>query len=127
MEIRNLNQLLDGLVKDEHSDIRMMKLTEDVISVFLARLTAGKKLPAHYHNAGQEIYQVLAGNGVFEMGDRVTDGIHWQVTQPVKAGDFFEVPAGKVHRLTGGSEDLRLVFFTPPSHLKEDRFFITGN
>lgn len=30
----------------------------------------------------------------------------------------------QVHRLSGGAEDLRLIFFTPPSHLGDDRIFI---
>lgn len=124
MEIRNVNDLLGDLVKDEKSDIRVLRLTEDVLSLYLARLTAGRKLPAHYHNHGSEIYQILAGDGTFEMGELTANGVQWSLTHAVKSGDIFEVPAGAVHRLTGGMEDLQLLFFTAPSHLSEDRTFL---
>jgi len=124
VDICNVNQLLGSLVKDEKSDIQVMKLTDDVLSLFLARLTAGKKLAAHYHNEGKEIYQILVGDGIFEMGEKTGDGVQWTISQPVTTGDIFEVPAGAVHRLSGGTEDLQLIFFTSPSHLNEDRFFL---
>ncbi len=124
MEIRNVNDLLGNLVKDENSDISVLRLTEGVLSLYLARLTAGRKLPAHFHNHGNEIYQILAGNGTFEMGELTADGVQWSLNRMVKSGDIFEVPAGAVHRLTGGMEDLKLIFFTAPSHLGEDRVFL---
>jgi len=125
MEIRNLHNLLGNLVKDEKSDIQVMRLTEDVLSIYLARLSAGKKLPAHYHTHGSEVYQILAGDGHFELGSREGDGVQWTLDRAVKAGDIFEVPEGAVHRLTGGSEDLQLIFFTSPTHLGGDRIFLS--
>jgi len=124
MEIRNLGQLLGQLVKDEKSDIQMLRLSDDVLSLFVARLSAGKKLPAHYHRQGSEIYQILAGDGRFELGELSEQGVHWEDSVCVGAGDVFEVPAGKVHRLSGGNEDLQLIFFAPPAHLGDDRTFI---
>lgn len=124
MEIHNLNRLLDDLVKDEKSDIQLLKLTDDLLSIFVARLSAGKKLPAHYHQAGREVYQILAGEGFFDLGEWTGDTVLWNDSLKIGAGDVFEVPAGKVHRLSGGAEDLQMVFFAPPSHLGEDRIFI---
>ncbi len=125
MEIRNLHQLSGSLVKDEKSDIQVLRLTDDVMSIYLARLTAGRKLPAHYHSHGREVYQILAGDGRFEMGELKEYGVQWTVNRVVGAGDIFEVPEGAVHRLTGGDEDLQLIFFTSPAHLGDDRTFIT--
>jgi mannose-6-phosphate isomerase-like protein (cupin superfamily) len=125
MEIRNLYQLSGNLIKDEKSDIQVLKLTDDAVSIYLARLTAGKKLPAHYHSYGSEVYQILAGDGRFEMGDLKESGVQWTFSQAVGAGDIFEVPEGAVHRLMGGINDLQLIFFTSPSHLGNDRTFIT--
>jgi mannose-6-phosphate isomerase-like protein (cupin superfamily) len=124
MEIRNLHHMSKNLVKDEKSDIQVLKLTDDALSIYLARLTAGKKLPAHYHSHGREVYQILAGNGRFEMGELRENGVQWTVSSMVGAGDILEVPEGAVHRLTGGVEDLQLIFFTSPSHLGDDRTFI---
>ncbi len=124
MEIRNINSLLENLVQDEESDLQVLQLTNDARSLYLACLKAGRKLPAHYHNHGSEVYQILDGNGIFELGQLATGSVQWMVHQQVAAGDIFEVPEGAVHRLTGGTEDLRLIFFTAPSHLNNDRTFI---
>jgi mannose-6-phosphate isomerase-like protein (cupin superfamily) len=124
MQTHNLKNVFSHLDKDEKSDIHMLQLTEGPTAIFAAELKAGKKLPAHFHNQGVEVYQILSGDGTFELG-QVTDGqVVWEECLPVKEGDLFEVQAGQVHRLSGGREDLRLLFITPPTHLGEDRTFI---
>jgi mannose-6-phosphate isomerase-like protein (cupin superfamily) len=125
MNIHNLNESFDRLVKDEKSDIQTCQVIEGELSLLIAELKAGKKLPAHYHTCGSEIYQVLSGEGRVELGERCENStIHWNEAFDLRAGDVFEVKAGRVHCLSGGDEDLRLIFFTPPSHLGEDRIFI---
>lgn len=126
MEIKNINQLFDHLVKDEKSDIQMLKLTDGIMSLLIAELKAGKKLPAHYHNKGTEIYQILSGEGKIELGELSCGTIIWNDNLHVKAGDIFEVLPKVVHRLSNDSgEVLRMIFFAPPSHLcDEDRTFI---
>ena len=126
MEIQNVNQLFDQLVKDEKSDIQMLKLTDGTMSLLLAELKADKKLPAHYHNEGTEIYQILSGEGKIEMGELSGGTVIWKDSFTIKAGDIFEVMPKVVHRLSNDSgEVLRMIFFAPPSHLcDEDRTFI---
>jgi mannose-6-phosphate isomerase-like protein (cupin superfamily) len=124
MKTHNLKDVFGHLDKDEKSDIHMLQLTEGPIAIFAAELKAGKKLPAHFHNEGAEIYQILGGDGTFELGQLVDGETRWEERLQVKEGDLFEVQAGKVHRLSGGKEDLRLLFITPPAHLGNDRTFI---
>lgn len=125
MQKQNINRLFDSLVDDPESDIRTTEVIHGSSSLWLAELKAGKKLPAHYHSEGVEIYQVLAGEGTIDLGQHTADdSVIWKQSLSLQAGDVLEVPADVVHRLTGGEQDLRLIFFTPPSHLGDDRFFI---
>lgn len=125
MEVNNLNQLFDHLIKDEESDIQTKHVINGDVSLLIAELKAGKKLPAHYHTKGGEIYQVISGKGCIELGQLSEDNrIEWNETFDLQAGDILEIEPLVVHRLLGGSEDLRLIFITPPSHLGEDRIFV---
>jgi mannose-6-phosphate isomerase-like protein (cupin superfamily) len=124
MQMHNMETIFAQLGQDAKSDIQMLKLTDGVMVLFAAELKAGKKLPAHYHREGSEVYQILGGDGVFELGQWDGVLVTWSDRVLVSAGDIFEVQAGLVHRLSGGAEDLRMIFFTPPSHLGEDRFFL---
>jgi mannose-6-phosphate isomerase-like protein (cupin superfamily) len=125
MKLHNLNELFGHLIKDEASDIQTLAVIQGDTSLLIAELKAGKKLPAHYHTRGSEIYQVLSGQGRVELGQLNGDNtIRWEYAFDLRAGDVFEVYPHQVHRLSGGAEDLRLIFFTPPSHLGDDRIFI---
>ena len=124
MQVHKLETVFAQLGQDVRSDIQMLKLTDGAMVLYAAELKAGKKLPAHFHCDGSEVYQILDGDGIFELGQ--WDGLQvlWSERLPVKTGDILEVQAGRIHRLSGGAEDLRMIFFTPPSHLGEDRIFI---
>ena len=126
MQIHNIKQCFQDLIPDSLSDIQTSTLINNpATALIIAELKAGRKLPAHYHLQNSEIYQVLSGNGLIELGTLTAEqAVNWEKSVMIKAGDVFEVPAGKVHRLTGGDADLRLVFITPPAHLADDRYFI---
>ena len=125
MEMQNINQLFDHLVKDEKSDIQMLKLTNGIMQLLIAELKAEKKLSAHYHNEGTEIYQILSGEGKIELGKLSGDTVIWNNSFTIKDGDVFEIMPNVVHRLSNEStEVLRMIFFAPPSHMGEDRTFI---
>ena len=125
MEIFNTKKLFGSLEQDEKSDIQIKKLTNGIMAVYIAELKAGKKLSAHYHKEGEEIYQILDGVGIIEIGKLSGDTILWNGSYEVNAGDIFEVAPKMVHRLSNnGTNSLRLIFFAPASHLGEDRIFI---
>jgi mannose-6-phosphate isomerase-like protein (cupin superfamily) len=119
-----LETVFSQLSQDVKSDIQMLKLTDGAMALFAAKLKAGKMLPAHYHRVGSEVYQILDGDGIFELGQWDGLKVVWSDRLPVRAGDIFEVQPGWVHLLSGGGEDLRMIFFAPPSHLGDDRCFI---
>ena len=124
MRMHKLETVFAQLSQDAKSDIQMLKLTEGAMVLFVAELKAGKKLPAHYHRVGTEVYQILGGDGIFELGQLDGEQVVWSDCLSVGQGDIFEVQPGWVHRMSGGGQDLRMIFFTPPSHLGEDRTFI---
>jgi mannose-6-phosphate isomerase-like protein (cupin superfamily) len=125
MEIFNTTHVFSSLQQDEKSDITLRRLTESSVSIYAAELKPEKKLPAHYHHTGGEIYQVVSGEGLMETGWDEGTSVVWTASFPIKAGDVFEVPPAMVHKLCNpGIEALRLIFFTPPSHLGEDRVFV---
>ena len=62
---------------------------------------------------------------LIELGQGDGTSVAWNASFLIKAGDVFEVPPAMVHKLSNpGIEALRLIFFTPPSHLGEDRLFV---
>ena len=125
MEILNVNQLFDQLIKDEKSDIQMLKLTNGIMQLLIAELKAEKKLSAHYHNEGTEVYQILSGEGKIELGELSSGTVIWNDSFTIRAGDVFEVMPNIIHRLSNdGCEVLRMIFFAPPSHMGEDRTFL---
>jgi mannose-6-phosphate isomerase-like protein (cupin superfamily) len=125
MEIYNIKNLFGSLMKDDKSDIQIKEVTGGTMAVYIAELQGGKKLSAHYHNEGDEIYQILEGEGRIEIGELSGDSVSWKNSYEVKAGDVFEIAPKMVHRLSNHSaESLQLIFFTKPSHLGEDRTFI---
>ena len=125
MEKLNIDASFKKLEQDEKSDIRILELIKGGTSFFIAELKPGKKLPAHYHNEGSEIYHVLAGKGKMELGTLSGEEVLWQKGLEITPNDILEVKPSTVHRLANdGDENLRIVFITPPSHLGDDRIFI---
>lgn len=125
MQINNIHNLFNRLVKDEKSDVHTLEVIHGSMSLWIAELKAGKILPAHYHNDGIEIYQVLDGQGNIELGDLSVDkSVTWKNDINLQPGDILEIKPGVVHRLIGGKKNLKLIFFAPPSHLDSDRVFL---
>jgi mannose-6-phosphate isomerase-like protein (cupin superfamily) len=125
MNVFNLNCCFNKLIQDEKSDIETLKLIDNEMSLIIAELKPERKLGAHYHTMGAEIYHVLEGEGAMEIGTIVNGQVYWEDNHLLKAGDVFEVLPNVVHRLANiGKNTLRLVFLAPPSHLSNDRIFI---
>lgn len=125
MEIFNTAKVFSSLQQDYKSDITLRQLTESSVSIYSAELKPGKKLPAHYHHTGGEIYHVVSGEGLMDTGWVKDTSVVWTASFPIKAGDIFEVPPTMVHKLSNsGIKSLRLIFITSPSHLGEDRVFV---
>lgn len=125
MKIQNINLLFDSLIQDEKSDVQMLPITEGTMPLILAELKTNKKLPAHYHGEGAEVYQIISGEGTIEFGELHDGNVSWVDSLKIKEGDVFEVKPYVVHRLSNyGNEVLRMIFFAPVSHMGNDRTFI---
>lgn len=128
MKVRNINLCFNELKPDSESDIQILKVIDGEAALFIAELKPEKRLNAHYHLDGTEIYHVLKGEGTMEIGSFAGgEGkeVKWEYKFPLQAGDVFAIPPKAVHRLSNWSKDtLKLVFLTKPSHLTDDRIFI---
>lgn len=125
MEKFNIFSSFNQLNRDEKADIELLKLIKGETSFLIAELKPGKKLAAHYHNEGSEIYHILSGTGKMEIGEITGNKVAWEGCHEINAGDVFEIKSNVVHRLSNeGKDSLKIVFITPPSHLGDDRFFI---
>lgn len=96
--------------------------------MYAAELGPYKKVGAHYHVAGVEIYQIVEGNGVIHIGKPIGDGkTNWISSAKVKEGDCFTIQAGEVHQLINDQEcRLIALFGCPKSHLSNDRTMVNG-
>ena len=78
-----------------------------------ARLPAGLGTARHYHKASEEIYYILSGTGVLEVGDE---------SREVGAGDGILIPAGSWHRITA-KDDMVFLCCCAPRYTHEDTYF----
>lgn len=124
--IVNWEKLISSANLDPEVGIAIAKLTGDVeFAMYVTRISPGKKVGAHAHSHGHEIYQILEGTGTISMspenGAVKTDRF-------VSKGDFFTIPPGTFHQLKNtGTQDLILVFGCPETHLSTDRILATSD
>ncbi len=84
-------------------------------SAYLVRMAPGQVKKASFHKIGEELYYVLSGRGVAELGEKRYDLV---------AGCFFRVPPGTVHTFTTGEEALDMLnFHSPPVFSDHDTYF----
>lgn len=115
MDIHNINEVpafvtKDGseireLLADRNSAIRKQSLAE-------ARVAPGLSTAAHHHPLTEEIYYILAGEGLMRIADE---------TRRVGPGDAVAIPPGMVHQITNtGHEELRFLCCCAPGYQHED-------
>lgn len=126
MDIRNIKNELKNASVDTRAGIKLIKLTGDInTSVFAAEIKPKTMLNPHFHKKGIEIYQVLEGEGMMNVGEMKNNNIIWNNKFKVKQGDFFSIQEQKIHQIVNDSENpLVTVFTCPESHLGKDRFFV---
>ena len=93
------------LLAHRNSCIRLQSLAE-------ARLAAGTRTAAHYHPRTEEIYYILSGAGLMQIGDQ---------QRAVSPGDAIAIPPGSVHTISNtGSETLRFLCCCAPAYEDAD-------
>lgn len=129
MEIKNIFTDLKNAEKDEAVGIRSIRLSgDDNFALYAAEIDGNKSIGAHYHTNGNEIYQVVEGNGQMNIGIlNDEDNIEWKEPVVVKKGDCFTVRENEVHQLENtSSEKLIIIFACPYSHISTDRTVVKG-
>jgi mannose-6-phosphate isomerase-like protein (cupin superfamily) len=126
MNVKNIKTELQQASFDVKAGIKLIKLTGDKnTSVYAAEIPASTTLNPHYHERGIEIYQILEGEGIMQIGDMQNGKVNWNTKLEVKQGDCFSIYESKIHQIGNVSEKPLIAVFTcPESHLGDDRFFI---
>lgn len=127
MDIQNIFQRIHEAPLDPQTGIRITRIIGDEhFSLFAAEIAPQTKLRPHYHESGIEIYQILEGTGTMKTGRQENGTTVWSEEFPVTKGDCFTIAEGMVHQLANpGTQPLSAAFVCPPSHLGDDRFFVT--
>jgi mannose-6-phosphate isomerase-like protein (cupin superfamily) len=93
------------LLAHRNSAIRKQSLAE-------ARLAVGARTTPHYHPDTEEIYYILVGRGVMQIGDE---------QQPVGPGDAIAILPGDIHTIHNtGDIELRFLCCCAPGYEHTD-------
>ncbi|MFN8108621.1 MAG: cupin domain-containing protein [Thermoleophilia bacterium] len=80
-----------------------------------ATLGAGERTTRHHHRVSEEIYYLVAGEGLMELDGEVAE---------VRTGDAILIPPGAWHQITASKDGpLRLLCSCSPPYSHEDTFF----
>jgi len=116
MIIQNLSSQKPFTTKDGSQIRSILDRTNAPVenqSLAEARIPAGGATQRHYHKRSEELYFLLAGEGVMEING---------TTQAVKPGDAILIPPGAWHQITATS-DLEFLCCCAPPYAHEDTFF----
>ena len=126
IEVKNIFEELINAPLDEKVGIKVTKITGDeFISVYSAEIAPFKKVGAHFHNSGIEIYHIVSGNGKMHTGFINNGMVDWAEAVEIKSGDCFTISEKEVHQLENtGAERLVALFICRTSHLGDDRIIV---
>ncbi|MBS98329.1 MAG: hypothetical protein CMI01_06595 [Oceanospirillaceae bacterium] len=124
LPIKNIHAVLSEAVPDQAVGISLAHLSgDDAFSLYATEIPPGKRLTAHFHQQGDELYQVIKGKGLLWTVDaKASPAPEQQGPATVVEGDTFIIPPLTVHQLMNpGPEPLVMVFGCPTSHVTTDR------
>ncbi|HEV3136549.1 MAG TPA: cupin domain-containing protein [Pirellulales bacterium] len=119
MDIQNLNRV-PGFTTKDGSEIRELLAHRNSCirnqSLAEARLPSGGSTTLRYHRRAEEIYYILAGQGLMRL-DRQTTA--------VGPGDAIAIPPGLVHQITNtGATPLIFLCCCAPGYEHEDTVLV---
>jgi mannose-6-phosphate isomerase-like protein (cupin superfamily) len=123
--IKNVKAALAEAPHDPKVGIRIAQLGRTgQTGIYAATIDKGKKVGAHCHPRGQEIYLIMQGRGIMHCGLVVKHkkqiATDWLKSRVVKRGDCFTVERGYAHQLANtGNKELILIFVCPEDHLTD--------
>ncbi|HBV97199.1 MAG: hypothetical protein JL50_09005 [Peptococcaceae bacterium BICA1-7] len=127
--IGNLYDLLKSAELDPAVGIRIAHLSgSEQFSFYGAEIAPHKRIAAHYHKSGSEIYLLIEGEGIMYTGKPDSSGrVDWNPPLTLSRGDCFTVNQGEVHQLFNNSGDRAIIVFgCPAAHLSTDRIVVEG-
>jgi mannose-6-phosphate isomerase-like protein (cupin superfamily) len=124
MKVTHWKKALATAVLDSTVGIRIAPLTDNIsFGMYVTEILPGKKVSAHYHQEGSEVYEIIHGKGTLYTAPSESPSHH--TATAVNAGDFFNIDAKVVHQLVNtGDEPLILIFGCPGAHLGSDRVVV---
>ncbi len=115
MDVRNIDEVPAFITKDGSEIRELLAYRNSVIrnqSLAEARLKPGHTTHPHRHLKTEEIYFILEGSALMQVGDEL---------RGVRAGDAIAIPPGAVHSITNtGGEELRFLCCCAPPYEHED-------
>lgn len=129
MEVTNIYKALQKAQRDEAVGIKSIRLSGDEhFALYAAEIDGHKRIGAHYHTEGKEIYQIVEGKGKMHIGiPKSGNEVEWKEPAEVSKGDCFTVNEKQVHQLENtSSEKLIIIFACPYSHISTDRIVVDG-
>jgi mannose-6-phosphate isomerase-like protein (cupin superfamily) len=119
MDIRNINEVPAFTTKD-NSEIRELLADRNSCigkqSLAEARLPTGASTVPHYHPVTEEIYYVLEGTALMQIGKE---------SREVGPGDAIAIPPGEIHTIENlGSSVLKFLCCCAPGYENEDTVLI---
>ena len=129
ISIQNIYEKIQSAPLDPAVGIRVVPLVgDDAFTLFAAEIGAHKRVGAHFHATGLEIYQIVEGRGEMHLGKPLADGqTEWHAVANVQKGDCFTVQEGEVHQLINDHDERLIALFgCPKSHLSTDRTMVQG-
>ena len=124
----NIYQIMEEGHKDPQVGIKIVKLQgSSDYALYAGEIDGYKRVGAHYHTQGSEIYQVLEGSGKMYFGKPTAASVEWQSPIEVTAGDCFTVEENQAHQLVNPNpQRLVILFICPEAHLSSDRIIVEG-
>ena len=129
LNVKNIFEQIVSAPLDPAVGIRVVPLTgNDDFTFFAAEIGPRKRVGAHYHDQGAEIYQIVEGRGEMHLVKPRGDGqTAWYAAASVQKGDCFTVQEGEVHQLINDHDERLIALFgCPKSHLSTDRTMVQG-
>ena len=113
----NIYEDLKNTKVDANINNKLIKIDEqNNMSIYVAEIASGARLPAHFHQKGHETYCILKGSGTMEVGKSIIEA---------NEGDIIIVKEKEVHAISNQTEKpLCILFHTPSTHMNHDRYFI---
>ncbi len=121
MDIRNIDRV-DAFMTKDGSEIRELLAHRNSCivkqSLAEARLAPGQQTTPHFHSLTEEIYYILAGQGLMQLG---------QEQQPVGPGDAIAIPPMQTHTIRNtGSTTLTFLCCCAPAYEHADTVLLEG-